>query len=295
MLVTWKYRPRDTFIQRLDPRARLIFLACMVIAFTQLWDLRIVLPLFGVAFGLYLLARIEWRDVRRAWTFILIFVSLIVTLNTALSGRGGPESIRNDQSPTLWQTPTFVVPGVGWEIGLEITVARAVFTVSQFIRMLGMAILAIPIPYTFDPGIYGTTFRHMGLPDKASYSIDLAFRLVPTLGRDFGVTLDAQRARGYELEQFRGGLFERLRRLAPLVVPVVIHAILSGEEIVDAMDLRAFGTHPRTWTRQLKFRPTDYVFVAVGLVILVGAIILSVMGVTDMWIPDFLYRLAGVP
>jgi energy-coupling factor transport system permease protein len=293
MLVTWKYRPRDTLIQRLDPRARFIMLACMVIAFTQLWDLRVVLPLFAFALGLYVLARIEWREVRRAWYFILAFVCVIVVINAFLGARGGPPSVRNDQSPLLWQSPALVVPLVDWPIAIKITAARAVFMVSQAIRMLGMAVMAIPIPYTLDPSLYGIAFRRMGLPDKPAYSIDLAFRLVPTLGRDFNMTLDAQRARGYELEKLRGGLFERIRRLAPLVVPVVIHAIVGGEEIVDAMDLRAFGLRPRTWMRSLRFQTRDYVFVAVGLVIVISAIVLSLNGFDDVWLPPFLLRLAG--
>ena len=104
MLVTWKYRPRDTFIQRLDPRARLIMLAAMIVAFTQLWDLRVVVPLFGFALALYLLARIEWADIRRVWLFILVFVTLIVIANTILGARGGPTAVRNDtSSPALFE------------------------------------------------------------------------------------------------------------------------------------------------------------------------------------------------
>lgn len=287
MLVTWKYRPRNTFIQRLDPRARLAMLACMIIAFTQLWDFRIVLPLFIFALVLYLAARIEWQDVRRPWTFIVIFVSIIVVFNTLLGARGGPPSVRNDESEMLWQL-ALTVPGVGWDVNLGITVNRFIFMISQFMRMVGMSLMAIPIPYTFKPTEYGIAFRQMGVPDKAAYSIDLAFRLVPTLGRDFNTTLDAQRARGFELERLQGGLFERIRKLAPLLVPVVVHAIVGGEEIVDAMDLRAFGTRPRTWSGWLKFKPLDYAFVLLGLIILVGAIILAMNGFDDIWVPPFL-------
>ncbi|MGQ0601595.1 MAG: energy-coupling factor transporter transmembrane component T family protein, partial [Anaerolineales bacterium] len=259
MLVNWKYRPRNTFIQRLDPRARLAMLAAMIIAFTQLWDMRVVLPLFSFALLLYLLARIEWKDVRRPWLFILFFVGLIVVVNTILGARGGPPSVRNDQSELLWQW-AFTVPGVGWNINLGMTVNRMIFLPSQFMRMIGMSLMAIPIPFTFAPTVYGVAFRQIGLSDKVAYSIDLAFRLVPTLGRDFNTTLDAQRARGYELERLRGGLFERLRKLAPLLVPVVVHAIVGGEEIIDAMDLRAFGTRARTWSQRLKYAWRDYAF-----------------------------------
>lgn len=43
MLATLSYKDRDTFIQRLDPRARLIFVGCAVLATVLLWDLRVLL------------------------------------------------------------------------------------------------------------------------------------------------------------------------------------------------------------------------------------------------------------
>ncbi len=294
MLVNWKYRPRNTIIQRLDPRARLAFMACMIIAITTLWDLRIVIPLFVIAMTLYLLARIEWQDVKRAWFFILTLVSIIVTINLFLGARGGPPSVRNDQSPYLFQLATFTVPGVGWTFNIGLTVNKLMFVISQFLRMMTMAIMGIPIPYTLDPSLYGATFKHMRLPDKVAYSIDLAFRLVPSYGRDFALTVDAQRARGYEVEHLKGGLFERIRRLAPLIVPVVVHAIIAGDEIIDAMELRAFGTHPRTWSRVLHFETRDYVLMVLGLVILAGSIVMGVAQIgADIWVPPFLYELVG--
>jgi energy-coupling factor transport system permease protein len=289
MLVTWRFRPRNTFIQSLDPRARFIMLACMVIAFTQLWDLRIILPLFLFTLTLFISARLEWQDIKRPVILITIFALVLVIINTILGARGGPPSVRADVSSTLWQVGPVTVPGLNWQLGFDLTAARFTFIISQLVRFLGMAFLAIPIPYTLDPELYGVTFRQLGLPDKPAYSVDLAFRLVPTLARDFNVTIDAQRARGYELDKIKGGLFERLRRLAPVLVPVVIQSIVDGEEIVDAMELRGFGVNARTWSRQLHYRPRDYAFIAVGLIILVTAIVFSFMSLfTDIWIPPFL-------
>ncbi len=288
MLVTWKYRPRDTIVQRLDPRARILFVGFLSIALTQLWDLRLIWPIFGFLATFYALARIPWSDIWRAWRLLLIFITLILLVNGIFTVRGGPPSVVNDQSPIWLQTPDLILPGLGWNLGIELTAARASFIVAQFSRMVSFALLVLTIPYTINPSDYGVAFRRLGLPDKVSYSIDLAFRLVPTLGRDFTTTLDAQRARGYEVDKLQGGLFERIRRLAPLVVPVVITAILSGEEIIDAMDLRAFGTHKRTWTRKLQYHLLDILYIGLGLVILIGTFVLGWYGIgNDIWIAPF--------
>ena len=107
--------------------------------------------------------------------------------------------------------------------------------------------MTIMIPYSLNPALYGITFKGLGMPDKFAYAMDLTMRFIPTFGRDFQLTMDAQRARGYELEKISGGLIEQVRKMGPIFVPVIIHAIIGSEDIIDAMDLRAFGVGPRTW------------------------------------------------
>ena len=166
MLVTWKYRPRNTFIQRLDPRTRFIFLFSIILGLTvpEIWDYRIILPLFLLSLTLFLMARIEWKDVRRALIFIFILVFFIVGLQAMLSARGGPSSVTDVPSPVVFTVP-FKIPGtdLGWE--RDVTVAKIWFAMNQIMRMLTMALLAIPIPYTIDPKIYGRAIRRMGVSD----------------------------------------------------------------------------------------------------------------------------------
>jgi len=292
MLVSWKYRPRNTIIQRLDPRSRLIFLACVILGITipNIWDFRIIFPLFLVTLGLYFLARIEWLDVRRTWLFIFVLIFFIVGLNGVLSGRGGPTSVMKDTSDPLFVIP-FFIPWTSLGFTIEITMVRLFFALTQMTRMLTMAILAIPLPYTMDPNIYGVAFRRLGVSDKVSFTMDLAFRFLPTLARDLSITIDSQRARGFEMDNLKGGVVSRLRRLAPLIVPVTMQSTVTGEEVIDAMDLRAFGTAPRTWLRQLRFASRDYVFIGMGVVILVGLFVLKFgFGIGDFWIPLELLR-----
>lgn len=282
MLVTWKYRPRNTFIQRLDPRTRLFFLACITLALTipEIWDYRLVFPLFLLSLTLFLMARIEWKDVRRALTFILILVLFIVGLNGLLSGRGGPSSVRDPLSPVLFT--------VLW---VPVTVSKAWFSIVQISRMLTMALLAIPIPYTMDPNIYGTAFKQMGASDKVSFTMDLAFRFLPTFARDLTITVDAQRARGYEVDKLKGGLVAKIRRLAPLVIPVTMQSTVTGEEVIDAMDLRAFGTAPRTWLKKLKYAPRDYFILGLGVAIFIFCCILKWgVGIGGFIVPDFFLK-----
>src|SRR5204863_4715502 len=129
--------------------------------------------------------------------------------------------------------------------------------------------------------------------DKFAYAMDLTMRFIPTFIRDFQLTVDAQRARGYELEKLSGGIIEQVRKLGPIFVPVVIHAIIGSEDIIDAMDLRAFGVGPRTWLDVLERNFKDRVLIAFGVLILIASIVLSSVGFGKFWVPEILMKLAG--
>jgi energy-coupling factor transport system permease protein len=289
MLVTWKYRPRKTFIQSLDPRTRFIFLACIIFALTipDIWDYRILIPLFLLSLTQFLMARIEWKDIRRPLLFISILVFFIVGLNGLLSGRGGPSSVNDPNSPILFQA---LIPGTTW--GVTVTISKLWFAMNQIIRILSMALPAILIPYTLDPNIYGTTFKRMGVSDKVSFTMDLAFRFLPTFARDLTITMDAQRARGYEMDKLKGGLIAKIRKLAPLIIPVTMQSTVTGEEVIDAMDLRAFGTAPRAWLKDLKYARRDYWILGLGVAIFITCCVLKWgFGIGGFFVPEFFTRL----
>jgi energy-coupling factor transport system permease protein len=132
----------------------------------------------------------------------------------------------------------------------------------------------------------------MGASDNVSFTLDLAFRFLPTFARDFTITMDAQRARGYELEKLKGGLFGRIRRLSPLIIPVVMQSTVTGEEVIDAMDLRAFGTNKRTWLRELHYARWDYILLGFGVVIFITCCVLKWgFGIGGYFVPDFFTNL----
>jgi energy-coupling factor transport system permease protein len=289
MLVTWRYRKRKSLIQSFDPRAWIIFYGCYLVSTLFFWDIRFLIPLILISVIVLLTSGVTWKEMRRAFLFIVGFV-LIFTILTFLTGRGGSEAYQEEHLIREYRASFNIL---GWTPALKVTLERAFFAISQFGRVFGIAVMTILIPYSLDPSLYGITFKGLGLPDKIAYAMDLTMRFIPTFGRDFQLTMDAQRARGYELEKIKGGLIEQVRKLGPLMVPVTIHAIIGSEDIIDAMDLRAFGIGPRTWLEQLKYKVKDRILIVVGILLLLTSFTLLILGYGDFWVPEAFIRLAG--
>jgi len=289
MLVTWRYRKRKSLIQSFDPRAWIIFYGCFMASSILLWDLRFLIPLLVIALVVVFTSRIKWHEMYRAWLFIGGFV-VFFSLLTFLTGRGGMEFYTEEHPITSLSAPFTIF---NWRPTLNITVERTFYALSQFVRVFSLASMTILIPYSLNPAHYGITFRGLGLPDKIAYAMELTMRFIPTFGRDFQLTLDAQRARGYEIEKLRGGLIAQVRKLAPLIVPVTIHAIAGSEDIIDAMDLRAFGIGPRMWLEQLHYRRRDYVLMAFAASLLIFSVIISLFGGYRLWVPEWALAWGG--
>jgi len=280
MLVTWRYRKRKSIIQSFDSRAWLIFYACYLTSTLFFWDLRFLVFFFALALFFVFTSGVKWSESRRAWLFIGGFTLFYATL-IFLTGRGGTELYHEEHLLRRLEAPFTIFT---WRLGLNITAERIMFAFSQLTRVFSIAAMTILIPYSLNPAQYGVTFHGLGLPDKVAYAMDLTMRFVPTFGRDFQLTMDAQRARGYEIEKLSGGLFAQVRKLAPLVVPVTIHAIMGSEDIIDAMDLRAFGVGPRTWLEELHYARRDRILIALGLLLLVVSLVLTFLGYGGFWV-----------
>ncbi|NJM07084.1 energy-coupling factor transporter transmembrane protein EcfT [Candidatus Gracilibacteria bacterium] len=274
MIASFKYYPSNSPIHRLDPRTKFALLLVATFSAALLPDLRVLLVLLALAVLYYSLARLPWQQTRTAWSFFIFFIVVVVGFNTVIAGAGSGGA---DSSPVLLPLP----------LGLDITWRDVINALSIMMRMLIGAFMAIPITFTIKPTRFGVAFRGMGLGDRIAFAVDLAIRLVPTYGANFASTVDAQRARGFEFDKLKGGIIARLQRLAPLAVPVTLDAIVSGEDIANALDMRGFGTRPRTWIHARRLAPVDWILLALGAAILVGCLWWRVAVGGELWLPPF--------
>jgi energy-coupling factor transport system permease protein len=247
---------------------------------SQVWDLRVVIALDIVAFGYYRLAQIPFHEVRRNWIAALTLITIIVLVNTVLTG---------NRFEGVEQHVFFTLPLIGTPVSAE----SISYAITQWLRYVAMITVGFPVAFCVAPSDFGVTFARLGIPSKLAFAVDLTFRFLPSLAGEYQQTIDAQRIRGYE-QAGGGNPVARLRRSVPILVPFTVNAIAGAEDTIDAMDLRAFGTGHRTWLRHLVFERSDWIVVLAFAVLLVTMTILGFLTTTsEPWTPQFLIDLAS--
>jgi len=277
MRAAFRYLGRGSWLARRDPRVLLVAPVLFVIGASQLRDVRQLLVVLLLGLGYYALAGIPWRAVRVQWIYLLVVISFVSLVNALITG--GRSGTFEGPPHVLFPIPPF---------GAELTAEGLSLAASQLVRYAGFAAVGIPIAFAIAPGDLGVAFRRLGLGDRIAFMIDLTIRFVPNLANEFAETIDAQRVRGYDPTARGGGPITRLRRVAPVMVPVVIGSIAGAEDTIDAMDLRGFGVGRRTWYRHLAFTRTDWIVVAAFIAFVVVATFLNVTGRTDHYLLPFL-------
>jgi energy-coupling factor transport system permease protein len=285
MFATFKFLPGTSLIHRLDPRTKFIVIVLILFSTIIPDDVRVLVALVALTQVYYQLARLPWRATAKAWAVVLFFSIAIVGLFSATLFGSLPPGI--EPKHPIFSFPAVPLPW-GGEWQRIVTWEHAFYGFARMLRPIAIMGMVLPFTFTTNPYLYGVAFRRLGLSDGVAFALDLSLRYVPTIARDFFITMDAQRARGYELEAKRAGFINMIRRAAPLIVPVTISSIASGEEVVEAMELRAFGVGPRTWaaSAQLRMKGIDYLVLGIAALILLTVLLLTnFTSIGPYWFP----------
>lgn len=280
MRAAFAYLGRGSWLARRDPRSILLAAFFFVLGAPQIRDSRHLALILAAAVGYYLLAGIPWRAVRRQWLLLVVVIGAVATINALITG-GRSGGFADAETHVLLTLPPF---------GTEVSAEGLSLIATQVLRFGAIAAVGFPVAYAIAPGDLGPALRQLGLGDRMPVMVDLTVRFIPTLSTEFGETIDAQRVRGFDPLRTGGSPMTRLRRLAPLFVPVTVGSLTGAEDTIDAMDLRAFGVGKRTWYRRLQMDTASRVVVGAFAVFLVVATILNATGQSEHYLLPFLVR-----
>jgi len=124
---------------------------------------------------------------------------------------------------------------------------------------------------TTSPDHLGLALEQTRVPYELVFAFTTAVRFVPVLAEEAQTIMDAQKARGLELE--RGNFLKRIRNYIPILIPLIVSAIRRSLELAEAMESRAWGaSKKRTNLYVLKMHKGDIALAAITIVIVAVAV-----------------------
>ena len=258
-----QYLPVDSPLHRLDPRARLLGYAWLVLALTFSFQLRGLLLGIGVGLLGLLLGRIPLRFALRAMASPLPLIFILAVLQVFLN-----------TSPL--DSPVLVPLG-----RFSITEADLLAGFLLLLRFTGLILILSLFSFTLSTSemSHGLNallkpFDQLGIPAQdLGMMVQVTLRFLPLLAQTAERIAKAQVSRGADWEGKRGGLLQRVRQVLPLIVPLFLASLHRAENMALAMDARAYGCSRERGTFYA-YRFTGIDLLALGLMVFFGVLIL---------------------
>lgn len=238
-MIFGRYIPGDSFVHRLDPRSKLIFVfAFIVIVFLAN---NAVTYAFILAFTLFVIIMSKIRlyfliNGLKPVIILLVFTFLIHILFTR-------------EGDILFELGFFKVYEEGLRQGIFISIR---FLVLVFMTSI-LTLTTSPISITDGIEVLLNPLKKLKMPvHELALMMSIALRFIPTLMDETDKIMKAQMARGSDLSA--GPLKDRLKAVVPLLVPLFVSAFKRAEDLATAMEVRGYrGGEGRTRYRQLKW------------------------------------------
>lgn len=256
-----QYFPTNSVLHRLDVRMKLIltFLFIILIFLCKNYFSMILMVLLLAS--MVAISKVPFKTVVKGLKPLLVIIIFTAVLNMFYVHGG----------ITLFSIGKISITSKG--------VNTAVFTVLRIVCLIiGSSLLTYTTtPTALTDGIERLfsplRYLHIEVHDIAMM-MTIALRFIPTLIDEVDRIMNAQKARGADLES--GGLVQRAKALVPVFVPLLLSAFRRADDLAYAMDCRCYhGGDGRTRMKQMKLHGKDFVALSVVAVVFVEIILLN--------------------
>ena len=256
-----QYFKANSFVHKLDPRAKILLLIAIIalsfiannfVSLGLVALLVILVVLFsGIPFSMYL------KNLKVVVP-IIIFTAILNLFY------GDPNT------PLLFEY---------WKITIYLGgILRATF---MAVRVVLLIIISAVLTYTTTPNDLTDAIERLLSPLKfvglgtavhtMSMMMTIALRFIPTLIEETNKIMNAQKARGADIES--GGLVKKVKALLPIIIPLLISSVRRAYELAEAMECRCYnGGKGRVRMKQLHLSLKDFLAFSVTAIFIVGVI-----------------------
>lgn len=237
-----QYMPGRSIVHRLDARSKILMLLAIIV-FIFIANNYMALMLITLSSLLVvLLTKISFRLYLKSMKVILIVVVFTGIINLFYG---------NGQVLWEWQFIRITEGGVN----------NAVFVT---IRIAALVLVSSVLTFTTSPTDLTDAIERLLKPLKIFHikvheiamMMTIALRFIPVLLEETDKIMNAQKARGADMES--GGLLKRLKALIPVLIPLFVSAFRRANDLAMAMECRCYnGGKGRTRMRVLHFSMLD--------------------------------------
>ena len=242
--------PGNSLVHRFDPRLKLVLtVAYIVLLFAASNPLGLTLSILFLGV-MYKVAKIPVKMIVKSLKPILPIVLFTAVLNLFfVSGEGDP-------LVHFWFL-TIYAEGVRYAVLMAVRVMALIAGTSLLTYTTSPIVLTDAIEQLLKP------LGKLHFPvHELAMMMSIALRFIPTLIEETDKIMNAQKARGAQLDT--GKMTDRVKALVPVLIPLFISAFRRADELAMAMECRCYrGGDGRTRLKVLRCEKQDYIDLAV--------------------------------
>ena len=242
--------PGNSLVHRFDPRLKLVLtVAYIVLLFAASNPLGLTLSILFLGV-MYKVAKIPVKMIGKSLKPILPIVLFTAVLNLFfVSGEGDP-------LVHFWFLSIYA-EGVRYAVLMAVRVMALIAGTSLLTYTTSPIVLTDAIEQLLKP------LGKLHFPvHELAMMMSIALRFIPTLIEETDKIMNAQKARGAQLDT--GKMTDRVKALVPVLIPLFISAFRREDELAMAMECRCYrGGTGRTRLKVLRCEKQDYIDLAV--------------------------------
>ena len=241
--------PGNSLVHRFDPRLKLVLtVAYIVLLFAASNPLGLTLSILFLGV-MYKVAKIPVKMIGKSLKPILPIVLFTAVLNLFfVSGEGDP-------LVHFWFLSIYA-EGVRYAVLMAVRVMALIAGTSLLTYTTSPIVLTDAIEQLLKP------LGKLHFPvHELAMMMSIALRFIPTLIEETDKIMNAQKARGAQLDT--GKMTDRVKALVPVLIPLFISAFRRADELAMAMECRCYrGGTGRTRLKVLRCEKQDYIDLA---------------------------------
>ncbi len=149
-------------------------------------------------------------------------------------------------------------------------------------RILILIVISSILTYTTTPNEITDAIERLLKPLKyiglgnavhtIAMMMTIALRFIPTLIDETDKIMNAQKARGADMES--GNLIQRIKALVPILIPLLISSVRRAYDLAEAMECRCYnGGRGKTRMKQMKLAKRDYFSIMITIAVFAAIIV----------------------